>query len=50
MILDPALDRRGGNFVNTNLYQQVIDIMHSFIIEWDLTDIWRKIYLLDLQP
>ena len=44
VILDPTLDRKGGNFVKTNLYQDIIDIIHSVTEELDLTDIWRKLY------
>ena len=43
LIFDPALDRKGGNFQESTLYKDTINIMDDIINTFNLVDIWRKL-------
>ncbi len=41
VIFEPLIDRKGGNFQITNIYQQVIDLLDDMIDNNNLCDVWR---------
>ena len=41
VILNPSLDRKGGNHRETYQYKQIISILHTIKSDFELEDIWR---------
>ena len=41
LILNPDVDRKGGNFCKSTAYKKVTEVFHSIVEEWGLCDIWR---------
>ena len=42
VIMNPDLDRKGGNHESTHKYKMVIDIIKTLKAEFEITDIWRQ--------
>jgi len=42
LILDPCMDRKGGNFIASKMYHNVTDLFHCIMDEWNLCDLWRR--------
>ena len=41
LIFNKLMDRKGGNFSETNIYRETIDIIDQLISQHNLVDIWR---------
>lgn len=40
LIIDPTIDRKGGNFTKTKVYNDIIELFKSMVDEFELCDIW----------